>query len=129
MAGELAEGASFAWFVTTGMALRRREFLAGAAAGGALLAAGAPAVAAIDYRKPPDWAKLVGAAKQEGTLTIYYPTGDTFYAALVTRFEKAFPEIKVESTFGVGAALLTRLQAERNAGSSRKAASCRSSRG
>lgn len=97
------------------MALRRREFLAGASAAGALLATGAPA-AAIDYRKPPEWAKLVAAAKQEGTLTLYYPTGDRFYAALVTRFEKAFPEIKVESSFGIGAALLTRLQAERNAG-------------
>lgn len=98
------------------MALRRREFLAGATAAGALLATGAPARAAIDYRKPPEWAKLVAAAKREGALTIYYPTGDTFYAALVTRFQKAFPEIKVDSTFGVGAALLTRLQAERNAG-------------
>ncbi|MGA2395112.1 MAG: extracellular solute-binding protein [Candidatus Lustribacter sp.] len=98
------------------MVLRRREFMAGAAAAGAVLAGGAPARAAIDYRKPPEWAKLVQAAKQEGSLTLYYPTGDTFYAALVTRFEKAFPDIKVESTFGVGAALLTRLQAERNAG-------------
>lgn len=98
------------------MALRRSDFVAGAAAAGALLAAGTPASAAIDYRKPPEWAKLVAAAKQEGALTLYGPPGDRFYAALITRFQKAFPEIKVDSAFGVGAQLLTRLQAERNAG-------------
>jgi iron(III) transport system substrate-binding protein len=96
--------------------LQRREFLAGAAAAGAALAGAEPAAAAISYQKPADWDKLVAAAKQEGTVVLYGPSGDTFYAALVTRFQKAFPEIKVESTMGVGAQLVTRLQAERSAG-------------
>ena len=90
--------------------------MAGTAAAAATLGAGEAARAAIDYAKPAGWDKLVQAAKQEGALTLYYPTGDTFYAALITRFQKVYPEIKVDSTFGVGAALLTRLQAERNAG-------------
>jgi ABC-type Fe3+ transport system substrate-binding protein len=95
---------------------RRRDFLLGAAAAGTVLAGGEPASAAIAYKKPVDWDKLVAAAKQEGAMVLYGPSGDTFYAALVTRFQKAFPEIKVESTLGVGAALLTRLNAERAAG-------------
>jgi len=95
---------------------RRREFLLGAAAAGAALTIGEPAAAAVNYHRPPDWDRLVAAAKAEGSLVLYGPSGDTWYAALVTRFQKAFPEIKVESTMGVGAALLTRLNAERNAG-------------
>ncbi len=96
--------------------LQRRDFLAGAATTGAVLAGGGPASAAIGYQKPVDWDKLVAAAKQEGTVVLYGPSGDSFYAALVTRFQKAFPEIKVQSTMGVGAQLVTRLQAERGAG-------------
>jgi iron(III) transport system substrate-binding protein len=94
----------------------RREFLLGAAAAGTALSVCRPAGAAVNYQKPAEWDKLVQAAKQEGSVVLYGPSGDTFYAALVTRFQKAFPEIKVESTLGVGAALLTRLNAERSAG-------------
>jgi iron(III) transport system substrate-binding protein len=96
--------------------LQRRDFLAGAAAAGAAVAVAEPAAAAISYQKPAEWDKLVAAAKQEGTVVLYGPSGDTLYAALVTRFQKAFPEIKVQSTMGVGAQLVTRLQAERTAG-------------
>jgi ABC-type Fe3+ transport system substrate-binding protein len=94
----------------------RREFLAGAAAAGAVLAAGEPASAAINYKKPADWDKIVAAAKQEGVLVLYGPSGDSLEAALITRFRKAYPEIRVESTLGVGAALLSKLAAERSAG-------------
>jgi len=94
----------------------RREFLIGAAATGALLATGAPAGAAINYSKPADWDKLVQAAKQEGSLVLYGPSGDNFYAALVTRFQKVYPDIHIESTMGVGAQLLSKLNAERAAG-------------
>jgi ABC-type Fe3+ transport system substrate-binding protein len=94
----------------------RREFLFGAAAAGALVAAGAPASAAINYKKPADWDKTLQAAKQEGVVVLYGPSGDSLEAALITRFQKAFPDIRVESTLGVGAGLLTRLASERAAG-------------
>ncbi len=97
-------------------ALPRREFLAGAAAAGALLAAGGPAAAAINYKKPADWDKIVADAKKEGVVALYGPSGDSLEAALIARFAKAYPEIRVESTLGVGAGLLTRLAAERAAG-------------
>jgi iron(III) transport system substrate-binding protein len=96
--------------------LRRSGFLLGAAVACAAAATSGPAGAAVNYQKPPDWDKLVQAAKKEGTVVLYGPSGDNFYAALVTRFQRAFPDIKVESTMGVGAQLVTRLQAERAAG-------------
>lgn len=99
-----------------GNAQPRREFLAGAAAAGAALATAAPARAAINYKKPADWDKIVQAAKQEGIVVLYGPSGDSLEAALIARFQKAYPEIRIESTLGVGAGLLSRLAAERAAG-------------
>jgi iron(III) transport system substrate-binding protein len=47
---------------------------------------------------------------------VYCPPGAAIEAALIGRFQKAFPEIRVESTLGVGGALLSKLAAERAGG-------------
>ena len=96
--------------------LKRQAFLLGAASTGSALAMAAPAGAAVSYQKPGDWDRIVQAAKQEGTLVLYGPSGDSFYAALITRFQRAYPEIKIQSTLGVGAPLVARISAERAAG-------------
>jgi len=87
----------------------RREFLragAATAATGALLGAA----------KPARWDKLVAAANAEGSLVIYGPPSNEEYAALVTRFQRAFPQIKVTGVFAYGSQLISRILAERNAG-------------
>jgi len=89
---------------------------AGAAAAAVGAAPSGPASAAAAAPKPPDWDELVAAATVEGALTVYGPSSSEDYAALVTRFERAFPRIKVNGTFGYGPQLLSRILAERSAG-------------
>jgi iron(III) transport system substrate-binding protein len=95
--------------------LNRRHILQAGAAGALFAAAGAAADAALNYRKPAGWDDLVKAAHQEGALTIYTPEGDEYEAALVTRFQRAYPGIRVQSATNSGAAQ-ARLFAERAAG-------------
>ena len=83
------------------------------------LRAGSAAVAAsalLGAAKPAGWDQLVAAANAEGSLVIYGPPSNQEYAALVTRFARAFPKIKVDGTFGYGPQLLSRILAERSAG-------------
>jgi ABC-type Fe3+ transport system substrate-binding protein len=96
--------------------MKRRDVLAAAGAGAALAAsAGVSASAALSYRKPAGWDDLVRAAHQDGALMIYTPEGDEYEAALVTRFQRAYPGIKVSSATNSGGGQ-ARLFAERAAG-------------
>lgn len=99
-----------------GVQRSRRAFLAGAAAAGLVLGRRTQASAAINYNKPAGWDKVVQDAQKEGALVLYIPPGNTFEDAFVTRFQKAYPAIRVESAAGIGAALLSRIAAERSAG-------------
>jgi ABC-type Fe3+ transport system substrate-binding protein len=96
-------------------ASNRRDFLRAGAAGALVAAAGAPASAALNYQKPAGWDQLVRAANQEGALVMYLPEGDEYEAALVTRFQRAYPGIHVTSTTNSGAAQ-SRILIERSAG-------------
>jgi iron(III) transport system substrate-binding protein len=96
----------------------RSAFVRTSAAAAAALATGSgqPVAAATAAAKPAGWDKLVAAANAEGGLTIYGPTSSEGYAALVTRFERAYPGIKVAFTGGYAPPLVTRILAERAAG-------------
>jgi iron(III) transport system substrate-binding protein len=87
---------------------------AAAASGGAAPGAAAGAVpgAAAWERQ---WDEAVAAAKREGEVVVYGPTGGNFRQALVTAFEAAYPGIKVSFTGG-GPALPPRVISERQAG-------------
>lgn len=90
----------------------RRTFL-GSAATTALWLPAASAAAALE--PPAGWNKLVDAARRDGKLVIYGPSGNALYAALVTRFQKVYPDIQVDGTFGLPGDLQTRVLAERSA--------------
>jgi hypothetical protein len=94
---------------------RRRDFLRAGAAAALAASTAAPASAALNYQKPPSWDALVRAANQEGAIVLYIPEGDEYEAALVTRFQRAFPAIKVQSAINSGAGQ-SRLIVERSAG-------------
>jgi iron(III) transport system substrate-binding protein len=94
---------------------RRRHFLRAGAAAALAASAAAPAGAALNYQRPPAWDALVRAANQEGAIVLYIPEGDEYEAALVTRFQRAFPAIKVQSAINSGAGQ-SRLIVERSAG-------------
>jgi iron(III) transport system substrate-binding protein len=93
----------------------RRDLLRAGAASAFAAATAAPAFAALNYRKPVGWDDLVRAAHQDGALMIYTPEGDEYEAALVTRFQRAYPGIRVQSATNSGGAQ-ARLFAERSAG-------------
>jgi iron(III) transport system substrate-binding protein len=93
----------------------RRNFLRASAAGALTAAVAAPASAALNYAKPKEWDALVRAATQEGQLVIYTPEGDQYEAALVARFQRAYPAIHVSSATNSGGGQ-ARLFAERAAG-------------
>lgn len=97
------------------MSPNRRAFLQAGAAGALVAAGAAPATAAPDYRKPPGWDALVAAAHQDGALMIYLPEGDEYEAALVTRFQRAYPGIRLETAINSGGGQ-NRLLVERSAG-------------
>jgi iron(III) transport system substrate-binding protein len=107
----------------------RREFLGGTAAAsaaaflagcaptagpssGASPATGAPAVA-----KPAGWDVLIEAARREGNVTVYGPTGGNDVQDILTKeFEKAYPGITVNATFLSQQQQNSRVFAERSAG-------------
>jgi iron(III) transport system substrate-binding protein len=93
----------------------RSEFLRAGGAGVLVAAGAAPAAAALNYQKPAGWEQLVRAANAEGALVIYLPEGEEYEAALVARFMRAFPGIKVTSTTNSGPAQ-GRILVERAAG-------------
>jgi len=84
------------------------------AAGAFAICSRQPAGAATAAAKPAGWDKLVAAANAEGGLTIYGPPASENYTALVTRFERVYPGIKVAFTAGYN--VTSRIMAERAAG-------------
>jgi len=99
--------------------LNRRDFvrLSAAAAASAGLGNGLQPAGAAESAKPAAWDGLVRAASGEGALVLYGPPAiNGMYDALVTRFQKAYPAIKVTGTYGFGGELGARITAERAAG-------------
>jgi iron(III) transport system substrate-binding protein len=97
------------------MPLTREAFVRTSLATGALAIGSRQAVgAAPAVTKPAGWDRLVAAANAEGALTIYGPPSNENYTALVTRFQRAYPGIKVAFTTGYDVG--TRIMAERSAG-------------
>ena len=72
-------------------------------------ASGAPAASG-------SWDAIVAAAKKEGTVTIYAQPGTTYRQVIVTDFEKAYPDIKVDATFALPAERTSKVTLERQAG-------------
>src|SRR5581483_8263427 len=108
-----------------------RQFLIGTAVGGgaALLAAcarpgptgsqapaGAPGAAASPAARPDGWDALVAAARQEGTVVIYGGTSEALQQVMTEDFPAAYPGIKVENVSALGADLVPKIMAEREAG-------------
>ncbi len=72
-----------------------------------------PAAAAEKASSPPEWAKLVAAAKKEGQLDLMTSPGPTY----LEDFSKAFPEIKVSDlAMAGGSQARLKVLAERRAG-------------
>lgn len=63
-----------------------------------------------------EWESLVEAARREGQVNLYGGQGQDNRNALVAPFERAFPGIRVNGTFGPGRDLVTRIASERTAG-------------
>jgi hypothetical protein len=60
-----------------------------------------------------NWDKTVGAAKDEGQLTLY---GNRGYDIHFREFQKKYPDIKVSTVLGRGTEIGMRLMSERRAG-------------
>jgi iron(III) transport system substrate-binding protein len=64
---------------------------------GSAPSAGGPAAAGTDWQA--DWEKTLAAAKQEGTVAVIGPPGDSYRAALLA-FQEQYPGIQVELLSG-----------------------------
>ena len=87
------------------------RLLAGALLG---LAAGAVLAQGSSGYQPAEWTKVLAAAKKEGKVVFYIaqPVLDRIGPA----FRKAYPEIELEAQRGVSAALLGKVEQERDSG-------------
>ncbi len=106
----------------------RREFLGGMAAAGAAAFLGgctpppaptgaAPAAPAASVAKPDGWDDLVAAARREGVVRLYGPTGGPDVQEVLTKtFENTYPGITVEALFLPQAQETAQVIAERTAG-------------
>jgi ABC-type Fe3+ transport system substrate-binding protein len=63
-----------------------------------------------------DWATVLAKAKQEGTVVVHGGPGRSYFAALVTAFNKAYPDIKVQFSGAAGAIETPKVLRERQAG-------------
>jgi len=87
------------------------------AAAGATTAAPAPAGSAPSSTTPgsdwqAQWSQTLAAARQEGVVAVAGPPGERYRAA-ITAFEKAYPEIRLDLTGGLGRDLIPRILGER----------------
>jgi iron(III) transport system substrate-binding protein len=69
---------------------------------------------AQDWKK--EWDRTLAAAKKEGVVFVYGPPGPFQREAVVTGWEKAFPDIKIEYTAARGTQILPRVVRERQSG-------------
>jgi ABC-type Fe3+ transport system substrate-binding protein len=63
-----------------------------------------------------DWAAVLAKARQEGTVVVHGGPGKNYFAALVTDFNKAYPDIKVQFSGAAGAIETPKVLRERQAG-------------
>ena len=63
-----------------------------------------------------EWDRIVAAARQEGSVVVNGPAGDTIRRAMVDGFQKAHPGITVEWTGGAAPEMVAKMEAERRAG-------------
>jgi iron(III) transport system substrate-binding protein len=63
-----------------------------------------------------EWERTVAAARQEGTVVVYGPSGDRIRRAAIDGFTKAFPGISLEWSSGRGTEMASKIDAERRAG-------------
>ncbi len=91
---------------------RRRGLVAAAA----LLFAGAVGAQTSGAMSAADWAKVVAAAKTEGKVVLYTQTFPGLNTRLKADFEKANPGIVLEYSRIVAAAIITKLEQERQSG-------------
>ena len=66
---------------------------------------------AQDWKK--EWARVLEEAKKEGVVIVYGPPGPFQREAIVTGWEKAFPDIKIEYTAARGSQILPKVVRER----------------
>jgi len=78
-----------------------------------LLAAGA-AVAQEPWRQ--EWTKTLDAARKEGVVAVSGPPGPSEREAVVTGWQKAFPDIRIEYTGARGTQILSKVVRERESG-------------
>ncbi len=78
-----------------------------------VLAAGS---AAAQEAWQKEWAKVLEAARKEGTVIVSGPPGPFQREAVVSGWEKAFPDIKIEWTGARGTQILPRVVRERESG-------------
>src|SRR5688500_11815814 len=63
-----------------------------------------------------EWDRTLAAARQEGSVVVNGPAGDTIRRAMVDGFQKAYPGITLEWTGGTAPEFAAKLEAERRAG-------------
>jgi ABC-type Fe3+ transport system substrate-binding protein len=71
--------------------------------------------APVGARGSSEWERLVEAARRDGAVSVYAFSGAAYRGALVDAFEKAYPGIKVQGTFGSGPDNVNRVMTERTA--------------
>jgi ABC-type Fe3+ transport system substrate-binding protein len=75
-----------------------------------------PSVFAASAVDIGDWPAVMAKAKQEGVVVVKGAPGTNYRAALVTAFNAAHPDIKVQFSGGAGAAEIPKVIRERQAG-------------
>src|SRR5487761_890188 len=80
------------------------------------LAAVAAGGAAAEEPWQAVWQKTLDAARREGTVLVSGPPGPFQREAVVTGWEKAFPDIKIEYTAARGTQILSKVVRERESG-------------
>jgi iron(III) transport system substrate-binding protein len=98
------------WPVMMGMVCTLTVVLAGA------WRSGEPPVASAQTDWRAEWNRVLEAAKREGRVAVAGPPSPDFRAALITAFQKAHPDIKLEYTGLGGRDVVPRISQEHKAG-------------
>lgn len=63
-----------------------------------------------------EWAKVLAAARQEGTVTVSGPPGEIVRTLITSAWAKAYPDIALQYTAARGTQILSKVVRERNSG-------------
>jgi len=74
------------------------------------------AVGSVQMAAADEWEKVLTAAKKEGTVMVVGPAGSNRSDSLTVKFQKKYPDIKVEYWAARGSEIVPKLRAERTAG-------------